>query len=81
MWISVEEGKDILKAQGKNILTRHVHTHFLSDTEERLTVLPECELLKRQALSSMLLVLHDVMARDACLRHFCTGEKNPNVFE
>lgn len=53
-----------------------MHTQFLSDTEERLTVLPECELFKRQALSSTLLVLHNVMERDACLKHFCTWEKN-----
>lgn len=26
MWISVEESKGILKAQGKSILTRHAHT-------------------------------------------------------
>lgn len=79
MWISMEESKGILKAQGKSVFTRHAHTHFLSDTEERLTVLPKHELFKWRALSSMLLVFH--VLEEMPVWDFSALWRKPNVFE
>lgn len=80
MWISAEESKGVLKAQGKSILCWEF-THFLSSTEKP-TTLPEQEIFKLQAQSSMLLVLHEVVERDttaACLRHFCPWGRTNGV--
>lgn len=80
MWISAEESKDVLKAQGKSILSGNSHTSCPAQRSQQLS-------LNRRYLSCrhrapMLLVLHEVMERDstaACLRHFCPRGRTNGV--